>query len=152
MGKLPAKPSAPSLPCLCATIRRAARALTQSYEDALRPVGLSSSQFTILQALSLTGELAQGELGRILAMDSTTLTRTLKIMDRHHWVAKRPGKDRREWRLTLARAGQIQFQRARPHWEKVQSQVRDRIGERWDQLMKLTNEVTNAATEQGELS
>src|SRR5690348_10334206 len=62
----------PSLPCFCASLRRASRALTQVYEQALRPLGLRGTQFTILQALSLAGEVPQGELGRILAMDSTT--------------------------------------------------------------------------------
>lgn len=63
-------------PCMCATLRRASRALTQLYDEALRPLGLRATQFTVLQALSFTGEVSQGELGQLLAMDSTTLTRT----------------------------------------------------------------------------
>ena len=84
----------PTLPCFCASLRRASRALTQVYEQALRPLGLRGTQFTVLQALSLAGEVPQGELGRILAMDSTTLTRTLEIMRRRGWLATRYGKDR----------------------------------------------------------
>jgi hypothetical protein len=42
----------PNLPCMCASFRRAARVLTQLYDDALRPLGLRTTQFTILQALS----------------------------------------------------------------------------------------------------
>ena len=60
---------------MCANFRRAARALTQCYDEAFRPLGLTITQFTILQALSLAGEITQGTLGEILAMDSTTLTR-----------------------------------------------------------------------------
>ena len=67
----------PNLPCMCSSIRRASRALTQMYEQALRPLGLRSSQFTILQVLSRAGEVLQGQLGEMLAMDSTTLTRTV---------------------------------------------------------------------------
>jgi DNA-binding MarR family transcriptional regulator len=140
------RPFAPSLPCLCATVRRTSRALTQLYEDALRPVGLRASQFTILQTLSLAGELTQGELGRILAMDSTTLTRTLKIMDRHRWIIRRPGEDRREWRFRLSHAGRLQFERALPYWQRVQSTLQRRLGAQWDTLIK----VANAATEQGD--
>src|SRR5215471_2139792 len=87
----------PKLPCTCATLRRASRALTQFYEDALRPLGLRSSQLTLLQVLDRAGERTQGELGRILAMDSTTLTRTLAIMAREGLIAKQRGEDRREW-------------------------------------------------------
>src|SRR5579862_9960268 len=111
----------PELPCLCANFRRTVRALTQVYEEALRPLGLRGTQFTILQALSLAGEVPQGELGRILAMDSTTLTRTLEIMRRRGWIATRYGRDRRERWLSLAKPGEAELKRALPHWEKVQA-------------------------------
>jgi DNA-binding MarR family transcriptional regulator len=132
---------------MCASFRRASRALTQHYDDALRPLGLRATQFTILQALSLAGHVTQGRLGVILAIDSTTLTRTLEIMSRHGWIAKRPGKDRRERRLGLTRSGEAQFQRALPGWNKVQAKLRRRLGaERWDNLMRLTNEVATTVT------
>jgi hypothetical protein len=89
----------PVLPCMCGSFRRTSRALTQLYEAALRPLGLRSTQFTILQVLSLAGEVSQGQLGDMLAMDSTSLTRTLAIMVREGWIAERRGKDRRERRL-----------------------------------------------------
>jgi len=104
----------PILPCMCASLRRASRALTQLYDEALRPVGLRATQFTILQALSLAGEVSQGGLAQILAMDSTTLTRTLRIMGREGWIAERRGQDRRERLLRLANAGRHQFNRALP--------------------------------------
>lgn len=139
----------PPLPCMCATLRRCARALTQHYEDALRPLGLRGTQFTILQVLERAGEVSQGQLGKILAMDSTTLTRTLEIMAREGWITKRSGRDRRERRLRLAKAGQVQLKRALPAWQKVQSQLHRQLGnERWDQLMKLTNQVTSVVTEE----
>jgi DNA-binding MarR family transcriptional regulator len=134
----------PPLPCICASFRRASRALTQLYEDALRPVGLRATQFTVLQTLSLAGEVTQGELGQILAMDSTTLTRTLNIMGRHGWIAKRRGEDRREWRMQLSKAGKAQFKKALPHWEKAQTRLRRRLGDELsDNLMKLTQKITN---------
>ncbi len=147
--------STPALPCLCASLRRSARALTQLYEEALRPLGLRASQFTILQVLSLAGERTQGELGRMLAMDSTTLTRTLGIMNRHRWIARRHGTDRREWRIRLSTTGKAQLERALPHWEKVQALVRQQFGgSEWDQLIKRSNDVTNLVTkltEQGDM-
>jgi DNA-binding MarR family transcriptional regulator len=142
------KPSIPVLTCMCASFRRTSRALSQHYDESLRPLGLTNTQFSILQALSLTGEAPQGKLGRILAMDSTTLTRTLEIMCQNGWVAKRQGKDRRERRLHLASAGREQFKRALPHWEKVQTELRHRLGsDRWDEMLDLTNEVTSTVTE-----
>ena len=143
----------PILPCMCASFRRASRALTQLYDEALRPVGLRATQFTILQALSLAGEVSQGGLAQILAMDSTTLTRTLRIMGREGWIAERRGEDRRERLLRLAKAGRHQFSRALPSWEKTQAQLGRQLGDkRWHALMKLTNEVTTMVTTPGGLS
>ena len=143
----------PVLPCMCASFRRASRALTHLYDEALRPLGLRATQFTILQALSLAGEVSQGELGQILAMDSTTLSRTLRIMGREGWIAERRGEDRRERLLSLAKAGRYQFNCALPSWEKAQAQLGRQLGDkRWHALMKLTNEVTTLVTTQGGLS
>lgn len=143
----------PDLLCMCATLRRASRALTQLYDETLRPLSLRATQFTILQALSRAGEISQGELGRMLAIDSTTLTRTLQIMLRQGWIADRRGKDRRERLLRLAKDGRHQFNRALPLWEKTQTHLRHRLGDkRWHDLLKLTNETTNLTTEQGDPS
>jgi DNA-binding MarR family transcriptional regulator len=145
--------SLPDLLCMCGNFRRASRALTQLYDDALRPVGLRATQFTILQVLSRTGEVSQGKLGQILAMDSTTLTRTLRIMGREGWIAERRGEDRRERWLRLAKAGRDQFNRALPPWEKAQAQLERQLGnKRWHDLLKLTNEVTTLVTRKGDLS
>jgi len=140
----------PELPCLCGSLRRAARALTQAYEKGLRPLGLRGTQLTILQVLARAGEVSQGRLGEMLAMDSTSLTRTLRIMIREGWVAERRGKDRRERRLRLAKGGEELLARAMPVWEGVQARVRSELGgEQWDQLMQLTNRVTDLTREEG---
>ena len=133
----------PELPCLCANFRRTVRALTQLYEEALRPLGLRGTQFTILQALSLAGEVSQGQLGDILALDSTTLTRTLAIMDRRGWIARRRGRDGREWRLSLSKAGRKEFERVLPEWERVQERLHKQLGDqRWKELFQLNHELT----------
>ena len=138
----------PALPCMCASLRRASRAVTSLYEEALRPLDLRASQFTILQSLSLAGELTQGALGEMLAMDTTTLTRTLGIMVQHDWIVRQPGEDRREWRIQLSKAGKMQLKRALPEWRKVQTRLRIQLGnELWVTLLKLTNQLTNAVTE-----
>jgi DNA-binding MarR family transcriptional regulator len=137
----------PDLLCMCANFRRASRVLTQLYEEKLRPLGLRATQFTILQALSRVGEISQGNLGKVLAIDSTTLTRTLRIMRRQGWIAERRGKDRRERLLRLAKDGRHQFNLALPLWEKTQVHLRHQLGDkRWHHLLKLTNETANLNT------
>ena len=139
--------SLPNLPCLCATFRRTARALSQLYDDAVRPFGLRTTQFTILQALSLTGEVSQGRLGEILALDSTTLTRTLAIMKRRKWVAMRQGRDGRERLISLSKAGRKQLDLASPVWQAVQDRLRSQLGEeRWNELFQQNREMTAVVT------
>jgi len=140
----------PMMPCLCGSMRRATRALTQVYERELAAVGLSATQMTILQLLSRTGEVKQGQLGEMLAMDSTSLTRTLSIMRREEWLAERRGKDRRERWIRLSRPGVRKLRDAEPVWERVQSQVREALGEQdWNQLTRLAYRAT-AVTKKGE--
>jgi DNA-binding MarR family transcriptional regulator len=144
------EPLLPELPCMCGNFRRTSRALTQLYEDALRPLGLRASQLTILQVLSRAGEVSQRQLGEMLAMDTTSLTRTLAIMRRERWIAERRGEDRRERLLRLARGGKKLLSRVLPVWEKVQSRLRDQLGKKaWNNLLRLTHRVTRIVTTQG---
>ena len=131
---------------MCATFRRTARALSQLYDEALRPLGLKTTQFTILQALSLTGEVLQGRLGEILALDSTTLTRTLAIMKRRKWVATRQGRDGRERLISLSKAGREQLDLASLAWQGVQDRLHSQLSEeRWNTLFEQNREMTAAA-------
>jgi DNA-binding MarR family transcriptional regulator len=141
----------PMLPCMCGSFRRTSRALTQLYEEALRPLGLRATQLSILQVLSRAGEVSQGQLGEMLAMDSTSLTRTLAIMRRQGWIAERRGEDRRERWLRLASGGEMKLRRALPVWEKVQSRLRRQLGEpAWNNLLQLTHQVTGLIINKGE--
>lgn len=131
------------LPCVCANVRRAARVLTNVYEEALRSFQLSSSQLTILQVLWRAGELSQGALGQALAMNSTTLTRTLRTMVRAGWIQTGQGTDRREKRLRLSAAGRRLLQRALPAWERAQRKVLRKFGQqRWAALHTLLHQLT----------
>ena len=146
--QLSAKPNLPALPCLCSSFRRTARALSQVYEEAMRPTGLRITQFTILQALARTGEVKQGRLGEILVMDSTSLTRTLRIMLQQGWIAERRGEDQRERWLKLSKAGEAKLKIATATWEKVQARLQAKLGEAgWKSVMQWTNQVTGMAAD-----
>ena len=116
------------LPCACANLRRASRAVTQLYDDALRSTSLRVTQFTLLQALSLAGELTQRELGEFLAIDSATLTRTLAPLEDRGWIRSKAGADRRERHWAITAAGQARLTKAQPAWELAQRRMRARVG------------------------
>jgi DNA-binding MarR family transcriptional regulator len=136
---------------MCAGFRRTARALTQLYERTFRPLGLRASQFTILQVLARAGEVSQGQIGKILAMDSTTLTRTLKVMRQQRWVAERRGRDRRERLLSLSKDGAALLALAEPEWNKVQERLRQRLGhQNWENLGRAADQVAILALREAE--
>lgn len=133
----------PLLPCTCANLRRAARAVTRAYNRELQSNGIEITQFTLLMALNQVGEVSQGELGEILALDSTTLTRMLKLLNDHGWVESSEGEDRRVRIFYLTTAGLDKFQQSLPHWKRAQVRLRTALGERtMRQLVGLLSEVT----------
>lgn len=134
------------LPCACATLRRATRAVTQVYEQAFREVGLTAPQFTVLAVLHAFGEMNQGKLSEVLAVDATTLTRVLKIMVTRGWIVSKPGSDRREKYLRLTPEGRTLFDNAKPLWQSVQSKVRDAFGSaEWGKMLTMVDRVTVGA-------
>ncbi|HET7249463.1 MAG TPA: MarR family winged helix-turn-helix transcriptional regulator [Gemmatimonadales bacterium] len=138
----------PVLDCACASLRRAARAVTQRYETALKESGLKVTQFTLLQALSLLGASPQSALVKFLAIDATTLSRTLRPLARRGWIRVVDGPDARETRWQLTPEGLRKVQRTRPAWERAQQDLRTRLGKKtWTLLMEEL--ATVAATAQG---
>ncbi|MGA2075035.1 MAG: MarR family transcriptional regulator [Terriglobia bacterium] len=139
-------PRAQQLPCACANLRRAARAVTQLYEEQMRDSGLRATQFTLLQALGTTGAITQGRLGELLSLDSTTLTRTLRPLVKRGWVRSLPGRDRRERHFQLTAAGQRELDRAGALWERAQQRLRKVLGDTaWERLQADLLRVTEAA-------
>src|SRR5213076_2167225 len=120
----------PPLDCACASLRRAARAVTRAYETELRDAGggLRATQLTLLQALERMGTSPQSALGEPLALDSTTLSRTLRPLEHAGWIREGKGTDRREVRWSLTPAGRRRLARAQPAWERAQSRLRSQLG------------------------
>lgn len=131
-----ATPTIVRLPCASANLRRAARLVTQLYEESLRPAGITGPQFTLLQALKLAPGSSQKWLAELLGTDSTTLTRTLALMRKRGWLNSQPAKDRRALRLGLSAAGEREYERALPYWQSAQRRLKDALGsEKWDRLI-----------------
>src|SRR5580765_8442575 len=85
--------------CLCLHVQRSARALARRFDDALRPVGLTNSQFSLLMALNRPAPPPMGPVAALLAMDRTTLTAALKRLEARGLVrVMRDPADRRSRR------------------------------------------------------
>lgn len=103
--------------CLCLHVQRAARALARRFDEALKPVGLTNGQFSLLMSLNRPEAARMRDVATVLAMDRTTLTANLKPLERRGLVSVAPDeKDRRSRRLTLTPAGRALLARALPIW------------------------------------
>lgn len=116
--------------CACFNLRRASRAVTQFYDEALRPTGLRITQFTLLTALRVRSPLSVHELADRLGMDRTTLTRNLKPLERSGWVEIKSGADKRVRQISITPAGHKVLAKAYPHWRQAQAQVVEAFGEK----------------------
>lgn len=110
--------------CLCLAAQRAARALSRRFDEALRPVGLTSGQFSLLISLNRPNPPSIGSVADLLAMDRTTLTANIKPLARRGLlrVIDDPD-DRRVRRLALTADGQALLQHAVPLWERTHTEV-----------------------------
>ena len=114
--------------CLCLHTQRAARALARRFDDAFRPLGLSSGQFSLLMSLNRPEPASMGSVASLLAMDRTTLTANLKPLARRGLVNVTVDKeDRRSRRLTLTPAGRALLMAAVPVWKKTHAAVERRL-------------------------
>ncbi|SRR6266571_897881 len=146
-----ARESLPLLACACASLRRTARVVTQLYETELQGTGLRATQFTLLQALEQLGAASQGALGRLLALDPTTLSRTLPPLERAGWIRAAAGRDRREVRWSLTPAGRRRLAGALPAWERAQERLRTGLpAKHWRMLIEDLASVGAAALPRGQ--
>lgn len=110
--------------CLCLHLQRSARALARRFDDAFRPLGLTSGQYSMMMALNRPDPPSIGQVASVLAMDRTTLTAALKPLQRRRLVAVMvDADDRRSRRLKLTPAGLALLARAVPVWRRTHAEI-----------------------------
>ncbi|MCZ6689502.1 MAG: MarR family winged helix-turn-helix transcriptional regulator [Planctomycetota bacterium] len=114
--------------CACFNIRRAARAITQFYDEVLRPTGLGANQLSLMAVVSQLGPLTVNRLAEAALMDRTTVTRNLKPLANQDLLRIYPGEDRREREVSLTRKGKGVLTRAYPLWKRAQARMMKGLG------------------------
>ena len=108
--------------CLCLHMQRAARAVARRFDEALRPLGLTNGQFSLMMALNRPEPPSIGEVSALLAMDRTTVTANLKPLERRGLVKVRIDvADKRGRRVSLTPPGRTVLAGAFPVWKRVQA-------------------------------
>lgn len=115
--------------CLNLELRKANRVLSQIYDSYLSPIGLKTSQYSILRAIRYLKQTTNRELQDVLVLDQTSLSRALKPLVRDEYVAVSAGTDRRQKQLQLSDSGRQLFSEAESLWEQAQAYVSARLGQ-----------------------
>ncbi|MEM1241217.1 MAG: MarR family winged helix-turn-helix transcriptional regulator [Cyanobacteria bacterium P01_H01_bin.26] len=115
--------------CIARRLRQLNRMVTRLYDEALRPVGLTTNQLNILATIVSRGPIPPGQLGKMLGMEKSTVSRTVERMYNHGWIDIGPGKDRRSQSLKATPQGRQLLLKAAPVWHELQASVLDSAGE-----------------------
>jgi len=114
--------------CMNFRLRKLSRLVGAIYDEALRPSGLRGTQFNVLVALALLREVTVKRLAMTLAMDRTTLSRSLTPLERDGLVRSQPGADGRERVLALTDLGHTRLKSAIARWELAQARIAEKLG------------------------
>jgi DNA-binding MarR family transcriptional regulator len=115
--------------CLCLATQRAARALARRFDVALKPIGITSGQFSLLMSLNRPEPPTIGAVASLLAMDRTTLTANLKPLERRGLIELvADDKDRRSRRIRLLDGGVKMLNAALPIWVGTHAEIDAEVG------------------------
>lgn len=141
----PVRNELPDSACACATLRRAARLVTQLYDEELRSY-LPAPQFALLSAIASKPKGNQSALARVLAFDKTTLSRNLALLKKNGWIEYAATDDQRERGLRLTTAGADLLVAAKPGWRRAQKRLQSVMtAAQWNAMWCVLRDVTNGA-------
>ena len=123
-----------NLPCVCTTLRKAARAISRVYDEALAPAGMNVGQLAILRAIGRADEagIPLSRLAEALVMDATSLYRALAPLSRLGWVEIAAAKTGRAKLARLTPLGRGVTEAAAAYWEATQAKIVEEFGvDRW---------------------
>ncbi|MEM6944457.1 MAG: MarR family winged helix-turn-helix transcriptional regulator [Pseudomonadota bacterium] len=133
----------PEASCICLHLRRLSRVVTRRYEEALRPLGLKSFQFSTLVALSSRKAVSQSGLAKAFGMDISTLNRNVRpLVSRGAVEIVADPRDARIRLLKITDYGRALHREALPLWTAAQSDALRTLGsDGWAEIQQATNKL-----------
>lgn len=115
--------------CIAVRVRLLNRVVSKVYDDALRPLGIKTSQLNILVATAQLGLARPAEIGLSLKMDISTVSRNVDRMRTKGWIEVVDDEfDGRAHQFLLSEAGRQLLEKALPAWEKAQERAGKLLG------------------------
>jgi DNA-binding MarR family transcriptional regulator len=118
--------------CPCFRARAAARRITRDYDEAFKSLGIKSTQFSLLAIIKGKAPSSITAMAEKLAMERTSLIRTLELMESKGLVSLAEEVYRRERKISITKKGEEVLEKAIPLWQQMQNKFAQRIGaEQW---------------------
>jgi DNA-binding MarR family transcriptional regulator len=115
--------------CIAMRLRLLNRVVTNVFDDALRPLGLTVSQFNILIVTAKLGVARPAQVCEFLQLDRSSLSRNVERMRTQRWLEVVPGKDARSQPFRLTPQGERLIEKAVPAWAEAQRQALELLGD-----------------------
>ena len=131
----------PTTPCICINLRRIGLKVTELYDKALKPVGLSVTQYSLLVNLCRKEGCGTGELAERVKLEKSTVVRTLQPLLRDGLIVDNATGGGRRRCLCLTPSGENVLQKAFPLWQKAQEEVLAELGMPYDELVNFFKRV-----------
>jgi DNA-binding MarR family transcriptional regulator len=134
--------------CICRVVREAARSLTNTYDRALTPSGLRTTQFTLLSVLARHSTATVNQLSLLLELDQTTTTRNLSVLENAELIVRVPHHDPRVKLVKLTTKGKQKLQAAVEHWRELQDHITSSVSKQdWETFYKVLQKIQKACHE-----
>jgi DNA-binding MarR family transcriptional regulator len=132
--------------CTCFNLRKAARVVTQIFDNSMRTINLRATQFTLLALAFAHGPITVTRLSDELVADRTTLSRNLNPMEKSGLIRIEPGDDRRTRIVVITESGKRKLEEAYPLWKKAQQEIKEAMGgDKWGSLISNASELVSLA-------
>ena len=128
------KPEVEFSDCMCLSIRKASRNITQAYNDEFKGLGINITQFSVLAILAGTGKQTITKVAHQLGSDRTTVTRAIVILEKKKLINIVLGADKRERLIAISKKGIEILDLARPHWKSAQLKIEHLLTNQIDNL------------------
>jgi len=115
--------------CLIQRARFVARKLSNDLDDNLRSLGINASQLGLLALVGYAGPIRRNEIGKMMRLEASTLTRNLRVMQTNGWIGEvHDASDRRGLPVRITSRGDALLAQTWPAWESAQQSALSVLG------------------------
>lgn len=131
----------PQEPCICIKLRRITQKVTDLYDKALSPMGITVNQYSLLVNIGRIEGCCISELASQVKQEKSTLVRTLQPLFRDELIFDSSSAENRKRQLFLTTKGKATLKKAIPLWSEVQEEVAGKLGPNYEELMCIFEQV-----------